>query len=113
MAATSCRMADSDDTKAHRRLFTATAKPTAQTPVPAKVEPYDKSVLIPLEELQAEHQRCQEVVPETCERPRRRRPRAGCYPLAFSPYRMEERRCQSRGAVQLDRRLIKNDFEVS
>lgn len=72
----------------------------------------DECVMIPMDKLEAEQKQCQEQCQEdlsdTNQRPSRRRPRAGCYPLGYSPYRMD----QKRSTVQLDRRMIKEDFRV-
>lgn len=83
----------------------------------------DESILIPTAELEAEHQRCQKLASDSqmdhestrgpSGRPRRgsrcnrRRPRAGHYPMHFSPYRMTDK------SIALEKGLIRSDLKVS
>jgi hypothetical protein len=87
------------------------------------VEGQDESIRISTAELEAERQRCQKLASDSqmdqestrgpSGRPRRglscnrRRPRAGHYPMHFSPYRMTDK------SIALEKGLIRNDLKVS
>ena len=94
----------------------------SQNAANAGVAGQDESILIPTAELEAARQRCQKFASDSqpedeamgipSGRPRRgfsnrRRPRAGNYPMHFSPYRMTDK------SIVLEKSLIRNDFKVS
>ena len=95
----------------------------SQNAANAGVAGEDESIRIPTAELEAERQRCQKLAWDAqledeargipSGRPRRgfscnrRRPRAGNYPMHFSPYRMTDK------SIVLEKSLIRNDFKVS